>query len=47
MLAYEVPAHVDVAGVLRRLVAAGDVTRFERVEPRLTDIYIRAIGEEA
>jgi ABC-2 type transport system ATP-binding protein len=47
VLAYEVPADHDVAGLLRRLVAAGDVTRFERVEPRLTDIYMRAIGAEA
>jgi ABC-type uncharacterized transport system ATPase subunit len=27
---------------LRRLVAAGDVTRFERLEPSLRDIYLRA-----
>jgi ABC-2 type transport system ATP-binding protein len=47
MLAYEVPADADTAGLLRRLVAAGDVTRFERVEPSLRDIYLRAIGAAA
>jgi len=46
-LAYEVPADADTAGLLRRLVAAGDVTRFERVEPSLRDIYLRAIGAAA
>jgi ABC-2 type transport system ATP-binding protein len=44
VLAYEVPAQANAAAVLRALVAAGDVTRFERVEPRLGDIYLRAIG---
>jgi ABC-2 type transport system ATP-binding protein len=47
MLAYEVPAAADTAGLLRRLVAAGDVTRFARVEPSLRDIYLRAIGAVA
>ena len=46
-LAYEVPADADPAALLRRLVGAGDVTRFERVEPSLRDIYLRAIGEAA
>jgi ABC-2 type transport system ATP-binding protein len=46
VLAYEVPAQADVAGLVRRLANAGDVTRFERVEPRLSDIYMRAIGAE-
>ena len=46
-LAYEVPADTDTAGLLRRLVTAGDVTRFERVEPSLRDIYLRAIGTAA
>ncbi len=41
-LAYEVPADADTAALLRRLVAAGDVTRFERLEPSLRDIYLRA-----
>ncbi len=41
-LAYEVPAGADTAGLLRQLVAAGDVTRFERLEPSLRDIYLRA-----
>ena len=46
-LAYEVPADADTAALLRRLVAAGDVTRFERVDPSLRDIYLRAIGAAA
>ncbi len=46
-LAYEVPADADAAALLRQLVAAGDVTRFERVEPSLRDIYLRAIGDAA
>jgi ABC-2 type transport system ATP-binding protein len=47
VLAYEVPADADTAALLRRLVAAGDVTRFERVEPSLRDIYLRSIGAAA
>jgi ABC-2 type transport system ATP-binding protein len=46
-LAYELPADADTASLLRRLVAAGDVTRFERVDPSLRDIYLRAIGAAA
>ena len=46
VLAYEIPAGAGVASLLRALVAAGDVTRFERVEPRLSEIYLRAIGAE-
>ncbi|MEA2720565.1 MAG: type transport system ATP-binding protein, partial [Candidatus Eremiobacteraeota bacterium] len=47
VLAYEIPADADTATLLRRLVAAGDVTRFERVDPSLRDIYLRAIGAAA
>jgi ABC-2 type transport system ATP-binding protein len=47
VLAYEIPADADTASLLRRLVAAGDVTRFERVDPTLRDIYLRAIGAAA
>jgi ABC-2 type transport system ATP-binding protein len=47
VLAYEVPAGTDTAALLRRLVAAGDVTRFERVDPSVRDIYLRAIGAAA
>ncbi len=47
VLAYEIPADADTAALLRRLVAAGDVTRFERVDPSLHDIYLRAIGAAA
>jgi ABC-2 type transport system ATP-binding protein len=47
VLAYQIPAEADAAALLRRLVAAGDVTRFERVEPSLRDIYLRAIGAAA
>jgi len=46
-LAYEIPADADTAALLRRLVDAGDVTRFERVDPSLRDIYLRAIGAAA
>jgi ABC-2 type transport system ATP-binding protein len=46
-LAYEIPADADTAALLRRLVSAGDVTRFERIEPSLHDIYLRAIGAAA
>lgn len=41
-LAYELPASADPAALLRRLVDAGDVVRFERLEPSLRDIYVRA-----
>lgn len=47
VLSYEIPAGADTAALLRRLVAAGDVTRFERVDPSLRDIYLRAIGAAA
>ncbi|GAC1572267.1 MAG: ABC transporter ATP-binding protein [Candidatus Elarobacter sp.] len=46
-LAYELPVSADTAALLRRLVAAGDVTRFERLDPSLRDIYLRAIGAAA
>ena len=46
-LTYELPPGADTAALLRRLVAAGDVTRFERVAPSLKDIYLRAIGAAA
>jgi ABC-2 type transport system ATP-binding protein len=46
-LAYEVPADADTAALLRRLVAAGHVTRFARVEPSLQEIYLRVIGAAA
>jgi ABC-type uncharacterized transport system ATPase subunit len=46
-LAYELPAGADTAAILRRLVAAGEVTRFERIDPSLRDIYLRAIGAAA
>jgi len=46
-LTYEIPADADAGALLRRLVAAGEVTRFERVEPTLEEIYRRAIGAAA
>jgi ABC-2 type transport system ATP-binding protein len=46
-LAYEVPAATDSATLLRRLVDAGAVTRFERLEPSLREIYLRATGAAA
>ena len=44
-LAYDVPRNFDVPALARELVAAGDLTRLERMEPSLSDIYLRAIGE--
>ena len=41
---YRVPAQTDFAALLRELVAAAPVTRFETVEPSLHEIYLRATG---
>ncbi|MBC5803569.1 MAG: ATP-binding cassette domain-containing protein [Candidatus Eremiobacteraeota bacterium] len=46
-LAYAVPADTDFGALLRRAVAAGPVDTFERVEPSLNEIYVRALGETA
>jgi ABC-2 type transport system ATP-binding protein len=46
-LAYDVPRSIDLPALARELVAAGDLTRLERMEPSLSDIYLRAIGEPA
>jgi ABC-2 type transport system ATP-binding protein len=46
-LTYELPASADAAALLRSLVAAGPVTRFARLEPRLHDVYLRVIGAAA
>ena len=46
-LLFDVPADLALPELLRRLVGAGDVTAFERMEPSLQDIYLRAIGESA
>jgi len=43
-LVYDLPAEADVAAILRQLVAAGSVTRFERIEPTLQEIYARTTG---
>ena len=40
MLAYRVPAGIDRAAVLRRLVAVDDVIAFECLEPSLEEIYL-------
>jgi len=40
----EIPASTDLAPLLRELVAVSPVTRFERFEPSLEQIYLRAIG---
>jgi len=42
--AFSVPAGADFGGLLRAAVAAGPLTTFDRVEPSLNDIYLRAIG---
>jgi ABC-2 type transport system ATP-binding protein len=44
-LAYAVAADADFGALLREVVAAGPVTTFERAEPSLSDIYVRAIGD--
>jgi len=44
-LAYAVSADADFGSLLRDVVAAGPVTSFERTEPSLSDIYVRAIGD--
>ena len=46
-LAYEIAANADTAGLLRRLVDAGAVTRFAHLEPSLHDIYLRATESAA
>ncbi len=46
-LAYDVPRTEPLPPLLRSLVAAGPVDRFEAREPSLNDIYLRAIGEPA
>ncbi|MHB8196050.1 MAG: ABC transporter ATP-binding protein [Vulcanimicrobiaceae bacterium] len=42
---YEVPAATELPPILRRLVEADAITRFEAIEPSLHDIYIHAIEE--
>jgi ABC-2 type transport system ATP-binding protein len=42
---YQVSATTDFAALLRTLVAAAPVTKFEAIEPSLHEIYLRAIGE--
>ena len=46
-LNYRVPVHTDFAELLRSLVGADNVTKFEVLEPSLHEIYLRAIGETA
>ena len=46
-LDYEVSADAPLPGILRDLVAADAITRFEAIEPSLQDIYLRAIGQAA
>jgi ABC-2 type transport system ATP-binding protein len=46
-LRFSVPQGTELPALVRRLVAAGDLTRFERLEPSLQEIYLRAIGETA
>jgi len=42
-----VPAATDLAPILRALVDASTVTHFERLEPSLQEIYLRAIGADS
>jgi ABC-2 type transport system ATP-binding protein len=46
-LAFDLRRDVNLPELARRLTAAGDLTRFERLEPSLHEIYLRAIGAEA
>jgi len=39
----EIPRETDLPALLRELVSAAAVTRFESIEPSLHDIYLRAI----
>jgi len=43
-LDYEVALGTALPDILRRLVSAEAITRFEAIEPSLQDIYLRAIG---
>jgi ABC-2 type transport system ATP-binding protein len=44
VLTYRVPARADLSQLLHELAAAETLTRFERLEPSLHEIYLRAIG---
>jgi ABC-2 type transport system ATP-binding protein len=44
-LAFAVSADADFSALLREVVAAGPVTSFERAEPSLSDIYVRAVEQ--
>ena len=44
-LYYEIPAGVQLPPLLRDLVNADAVTRFESIEPSLQDIYLHTIGQ--
>ena len=44
-IAYAVAADADFGALLRDVVAAGPVTSFERAEPSLSDIYVRALDD--
>ncbi len=44
---YQVPANTDFAALLRSLVEAAPVTKFESIEPSLHEIYLHAVGESA
>jgi len=46
-LRVRVPVETDLAAVLRALVQTTTVTRFERLEPSLQEIYLNAIGAAA
>jgi ABC-2 type transport system ATP-binding protein len=43
-LYYEIPADTALPDLLRRLVDADAITRFEAIEPSLQDIYLHTIG---
>jgi ABC-2 type transport system ATP-binding protein len=43
---YEVPTGTELPGLLRNLVEADAITRFEAIEPSLHEIYIHTIGQQ-
>jgi ABC-2 type transport system ATP-binding protein len=43
-IAFELPAATDFGSLLREAVAAGPLESFDRQEPTLNEIYVRALG---
>jgi ABC-type uncharacterized transport system ATPase subunit len=45
-LYYEVPVGTEYPALLRELVSADAVTRFDALEPSLQEIYLHTIGSD-